>query len=702
MNLIFFLHFYSTTQKTIYLLNQATDFNTFGDIHLQDASFSYDDLAILINDEEMKKTLKEANSKTTLYMNAKLFENNKNWKNLEKTLSAELVGLKAGQLVASQHPQLSECFDRFFNSKPIDQIIEASKFTGTLRINKPVLYIFPGRNGDSAFFTLNGYSMLINGGYERVRPCFWKFVTMLQQIDSILITHPDSDSLGGLSSFFSKKLANPDIKPTVLTVLGNLVGSKQVPHAEEAANLIVNEISNSKSSTLSDVDSILDAIEKLKIKLVPLVKNEIVSSKISSAPSSKYDHVNLYYKLGQGSLDLYVLSPFANSADYKEFVNQQQNRFTKSINQKSHLSVQQYFRNIPLAHVTSAVVLLVWLPSSRQSANPNDNNALRLLFTGNAPQHVIASAIEKVKDFDVLLSPVYKKKSEEKMVANGGAKKPANPAPTNGVKAKPPQPAQSHDNPTVAASTAAAAAASKTRVSNAYSISKDPKPAGQANAEKASSSANSAAKPPKAAASSQSSSGASANSKEVKETKEAVTVKKHESTFIKKKPVAAASAAAPASKEETSESKPLSIEMSEEKNEEKKPAVKSTIAKKDEKTASNVRASISDSNSAKAEAAKTTAKPAAAPVPKAPKPAGAASKEQTTAKKASSGAGKPAEQPKKEPESKIITKRDHKSTSSVKPPVSVESPKSETKEANVSLNSKSTEPVVVKEETKLG
>ena len=664
---------------------------------MQDASFSYDDLAILINDEEMKKTIKEANSKTTLYMNAKLFENNKNWKNLEKSISAELVGLKPTQTV--QHPQLTECFDRFLNSKPIDQIIEASKFTGTLRINKPVLYIFPGRNGDSAFFTLNGYSMLINGGYERVRPCFWKFVTMLQQIDSILITHPDSDSLGGLSSFFSKKVSNPDIKPTVLTVLGNLIGSKQVPHAEEAANLIVNEISNSKPSNLSDVDSILDAIEKLKIKLVPLVKNDIVSSsKISSAPSSKYDHVNLYYKLGQGSLDLYVLSPFANSADYKEFVNQQQNRFTKSINQKSHLAVQQYFRNIPLAHVASAVVLLVWLPSSRQSANPNDNNALRLLFTGNAPQHVIASAIEKVKDFDVLLSPVYKQKSEEKMANGGALKKPVNPAPTNGVKSKPPQPAQSHDNPTVAASTASA----KTRVSNAHSISKDSKPVGAANAEKASSSANSAAKPPKSA--SQSSSATSANSKEVKETKETVTVKKHESTLIKKKPVPAA--AASANKEDASESKPLSIEMSEEKKEEKKPAVKSTIVKKDEKTANNVRASISDSNSAKAEAAKTTAKPAAAPLPKAPKPAAAATapKEQAAAKKPLSGAAKPAEQTKKEPESKIITKRDHKSTSSVKPPVSVsESPKSEAKEANVSLNSKSTEPVVVKEEeTKLG
>ena len=78
-------------------------------------------------------------------------------------------------------------------------------------------------------FTINGFSMLINGGYERVRPCFWKFVTMLQQIDSVLITHTDSDALGGLSSLFAKKLADPDVKPTILTVLGNLIASKNIP-----------------------------------------------------------------------------------------------------------------------------------------------------------------------------------------------------------------------------------------------------------------------------------------------------------------------------------------------------------------------------------------------------------------------------------------------------------------------------------------
>ena len=56
---------------------------------------------------------------------------------------------------------------------------------------------------------------------------------------------------------------------------------------------------------------------------MPLVKsNDSNFMKSSNNLNSKYEHINLYYKLGQGSLDLYVLSPFVNSNEYKEFVQQ--------------------------------------------------------------------------------------------------------------------------------------------------------------------------------------------------------------------------------------------------------------------------------------------------------------------------------------------------------------------------------------------
>jgi hypothetical protein len=190
------------------------------------------------------------------------------------------------------------------------------------------------------------------------------------------------------------------------------------------------------------------------------------------------EHTNLYYKLAHGSLDLYTLSPFATSADYKDFVQQQQHHLAKHhTHHKSQLNPDQLFRSIPLAHITSAVVLLVWTPHVTKAAAlaGENNNALRLLFTGNAPQHVVLNALDKVKDFEVLQSPVWKVRAAQvgesaparkAAAVNGGAKPktaemvkakveaPAVPklAAVKGVSSKPPA-------PKAAAVVAAAAAA---------------------------------------------------------------------------------------------------------------------------------------------------------------------------------------------------------------------------------------------------
>lgn len=108
----------------------------------------------------------------------------------------------------------------------------------------------------------------------------------------------------------------------------------------------------------------------------------------SQNAQNKYEHINLYSKLGHGSLDLYVLSPYVNSSEYKEFYQQQQQNFarqtTASANmQKSHLAVHGVFKQLPLSHLASAVCLLVWLPAPAPRGSTESNQALRLLFTGN-------------------------------------------------------------------------------------------------------------------------------------------------------------------------------------------------------------------------------------------------------------------------------------------------------------------------------
>jgi hypothetical protein len=473
-----FRDFIHSNCKNKHFINATLDLNSNGDFNLQDSLFGYDNLNALLNEEDIKKLLLNTENSIKLHLNPKLVELNKNWKSLEKQhKNIHLVNSQRTITNSLDYSEFLSGLNKLLNEKPIDTLMETGKLTGTLRITKPLLYIFPSREGDSAYFTLNGYSILINGGYDRVKPCFWSFVNMLAQIDSILITHADSDALGGLGSFFAKKLVDPETKPNVLTVLGNLIASSgyksssETERAQLAANLIATESSTTESSS-SYVDMIIDSIERLKIQLMPLTKSSdqaIAKHNGVLNNFSKYEHVNLYYKLGQGSLDLYVLSPFANSTDYKEFVNQQRDHLTKhQTHQKSQLNPGKLFKNIPMSHVNSAVVLLVWMPHvTKQTVLDGENNALRLLFTGNAPQHVILNALEKVKDFEILTSPVYKIKPAPEPVHSQPPKKTATSSAStaNGTKA-------TNISKTTSSKPAATTTAAKSNLSSKPPVSK--------------------------------------------------------------------------------------------------------------------------------------------------------------------------------------------------------------------------------------
>lgn len=423
--------FFQTKAQKKYFITSGLNFNSSGDFLLQDGTFSYEDLLLLLGEESTVASLKEpTNAACTISVDvsAHLLAANKCWKNLERTHKTLTLCQTPLDTVNSSGDFGAFCgnLSQLLNERTLEDSLEESrtKMTGTLRINKPCLYIFPSRQGDAAYFNLSGYSILINGGYDRVKPSFWKFVSMLEQIDAVLITHSDTDALGGLTSFFAKKLANPEIKPKILTVLGNLTSSSPHKYHSEAAvslatNLIATEAATATASvaTNNDVDFLLDCIEKLELKLQPLVKSADQSALHPNKGSAhaKYEHMQLYFKMGQGSLDLYVLSPMSNSADLNEFVKQQQKLAQKHFNNnnkshKSQLTVNQLFRTLPLAHLTSVVCLLVWTPTARPASKclANENNVLRLLFTGNAPQHVVAAACDKVKDMDFLQTPTFK------------------------------------------------------------------------------------------------------------------------------------------------------------------------------------------------------------------------------------------------------------------------------------------------------
>ncbi|XP_013161827.1 PREDICTED: microtubule-associated protein futsch-like, partial [Papilio xuthus] len=105
--------------------------------------------------------------------------------------------------------------------------------------------------------------------------------------------------------------------------------------------------------------------------------------------------INLYHKVGHGTLDMYVLNPSKDSKHVREFL------------KRWHSSEQKLFEgasvsgqfNFPIPNLVSICALLVWRP-----ANPDDT-ITRIMFPGSTPQHKIFEGLEKLKHLEILQHP---------------------------------------------------------------------------------------------------------------------------------------------------------------------------------------------------------------------------------------------------------------------------------------------------------
>merc|ERR1711992_515968 len=79
-----------------------------------------------------------------------------------------------------------------------------SDVVGNIRFSHPTLYVFPGGQGDSALFGINGFNMLIDGGFSR-KACFWDFTRHLDRLDAILVTRMSDENTQGISAVLERK-----------------------------------------------------------------------------------------------------------------------------------------------------------------------------------------------------------------------------------------------------------------------------------------------------------------------------------------------------------------------------------------------------------------------------------------------------------------------------------------------------------------
>uniref|UniRef100_A0AAV2JG18 Microtubule-associated protein 1Sb n=1 Tax=Knipowitschia caucasica TaxID=637954 RepID=A0AAV2JG18_KNICA len=104
-----------------------------------------------------------------------------------------------GALVSSTIPPISTF-----------ELLPPPSTVGFLKLSRPCCYVFPAGRGDCAFFAVNGFTILVDGGSE-TQACFWKLVRHLDRVDALLLTHVGTENLPGVNAFLQRKVCELEL-----------------------------------------------------------------------------------------------------------------------------------------------------------------------------------------------------------------------------------------------------------------------------------------------------------------------------------------------------------------------------------------------------------------------------------------------------------------------------------------------------------
>ncbi|KAK7791071.1 hypothetical protein R5R35_007158 [Gryllus longicercus] len=373
-----------------HLVHAGYTFAGSGSWCLQDGTFSLADFIDAFQESEVQRVLRAYENCVTVDIHCSP-EGDWTSERLSKETFSRLCKVRVNPddcLTAGSAPiaNFINYLSPFLRPASIEQLLEPSDVVGNIRFSHPTLYVFPGGQGDAALFGINGFNMLVDGGFAR-KACFWDFARHLDRLDAVLITRLNNGNVNGISAVLRRKKQG-HVYPQIGHFFCNVQERRHCasPDGDKDRDpLLINLADEGHEMVLN--------LRQLQLRPHACYRE-----------GNQVEPVNLYHKVGHGKLDMYIISPARDSREVKEFLAKWNSNDPKLFSNIGKKDSSKEF-HFPLQNLISICALLVWQP-----ANPNDT-ITRILFPGSTPQHKIFEGLEKLRHLEFLKFPVCSARS---------------------------------------------------------------------------------------------------------------------------------------------------------------------------------------------------------------------------------------------------------------------------------------------------